>query len=138
MKTYYETESEIEAVVRGLESCTTPAAEFPHRSHLVVATWYLDHATVAEALTKMRGSILNFLDHYGIEGKYNETITAFWLRVVELRLRELNPQTGLVDRVNAVIEAAGDSRLMFEFYSAELLWSDRAVKEWVEPDLKPL
>ena len=138
MSGYYNHQYELEAVVRGLESCTTPAAEFPHRAHLTVATWYLANATTAQALEKMRTSILNFLDHYRIEGKYNETITRFWLLVVEEFLQELSPNRSLVERTNAVIDAFGDSRLMFEYYSEELLWSEQTKHAWVDPDLKPL
>jgi hypothetical protein len=136
MTTYFKTEQEIEAVVRGLESCTTPVDDFPHRSHLAVATWYLNRATVPEALDKMRASILRFLDHYGIEGKYNETITKFWLLIVKRCLGGMVSEVGLVERTNAVIAVAGDSRLMFEYYSRERLWSEQAVREWVGPDLK--
>lgn len=131
-------QQEIEAVVRGLESCTTPESAFPHQSHLIVATWYLSNATVPEALQKMRASILKFLNHYGIEGKYNETITLFWLIVVERFLRGLDADLSLVERTNAVIEALSDSRLMFEYYSKELLWSEQAMRAWVDPDLQPL
>lgn len=138
MSGYYQHQDELEAIVRGLETCTTPAADFPHRAHLTVATWYLADATLVDALDRMRASILNFLDHYGIEGKYNETITRFWLLIVERCLQDQEPRRSLVERTNAVIEALSDSRLMFEYYSKELLWSEEAMRTWVEPDLKPL
>ena len=104
----------------------------------MVATWYLNDANVTEALEKMRVSILNFLKHYGINGKYNETITLFWIIIVERFLKTLDAKLTLVDRTNAVVEALSDSQLMFEYYSRELLWSERAMREWVDPDLKPL
>ena len=138
MSGHYYNQQEIDAVVRGFESCTTPESAFPHRSHLIVATWYLSNATAPEALQKMRASIVKFLNHYGIEGKYNETITLFWLIVVERFLRGLDADLSLVERTNAVIEALSDSRLMFEYYSEELLWSAEARRTWVQPDLKPL
>ncbi|MDQ2854757.1 MAG: hypothetical protein M3R68_00390 [Acidobacteriota bacterium] len=138
MSGYFASEQELEAIVRGLETCTTPEAEFPHRSHLVVASWYLNNATVGEALQKMRAGILNFLDHYQIEGKYNETITLFWIIMVERYLRNLDTNLPLVERTNAVVEALSDSGLMFEYYSRELLWSERAMREFVNPDLKSL
>jgi hypothetical protein len=138
MSGYFASEQDLEAIVRGLETCTTPVTDFPHRSHLVVATWYLNNATVAEALQKMRASILNFLDHYHIEGKYNETITLFWIIIVERCLRGLAANLTLLERTNAVVEALCDSRVMLEYYSKEVLWSERAMREWVEPDLKSL
>jgi hypothetical protein len=138
MSGYYNSELELEAIVRGFESCTTAETDFPHRSHLVVASWYLKDATVPEALGKMRASILHFLEHYGIEGKYNETITLFWLIMVERFLRGLNTQLSLLERTNAVVECLNDPRLMFEYYSQEQLWSPEAMQEWVDPDLRSL
>ena len=138
MSDYFKTEAELEAIVRGFETCTTPAADFPHRSHLVVATWYLNGANRLEAITKMRSSILNFVDHYGIEGKYNETITLFWIIVVDRCLRDLPDNLSLLERTNAVVETLSDSRLMFDYFSKDLLWSERAMRECVDPDLNPL
>jgi hypothetical protein len=138
MSEYFKSEAELEAIVRGLESCTTPKTDFPHRSHLVVVTWYLNDATETEALQKMRASILNFLNHYGIEGKYNETITLFWIIIVERFLKSLDANLSVLERTNAVVAALNDSRLMFEYYSKELLWAERSLREWVAPDLKGL
>jgi hypothetical protein len=138
MTDYFKTRDELEAIVRGFETCTTPATDFPHRSHLVVATWYLNEGGRSYALERMRASILNFLEHYGITGKYNETITLFWIIAVEQYLRQLPDGLSLLDRTNAVVESLSNSNLMFEYFSKELLWSERALREWVEPDLKSL
>lgn len=138
MSGYFKSETELEAIVNGVESCTTPATDFPHRSHLVLATWYLNNAMVPDALGKMRASILNFLRHYGINGKYNETITLFWIIMVDRCLQGLDRNLTLLERTNAVVESLSDSRLMFQYYSEELLWSERAMREWVAPDRKEL
>ena len=135
---YFKSEQELKDIVQGFETCTTSATDFPHRSHLVLATWYLNGSTVAVALDKMRASILAFLKHYGINGKYNETISLFWIIVVKNFLDTLQQDVTLLERTNAVIEALGDSSLMFEYYSRDLLWSEKAMNEWVDPDLKPL
>lgn len=138
MSGYFKSEQQLEAIVRGFESCTTAATDFPHRSHLVLATWYLSQGPTQQALERMRASILNFLKHYGINGKYNETITLFWIICVERRLRRLDEGLTLLERTNRVVESLGDSRLVFEYYSQDLLWSEQAKQEWVQPDLKPL
>lgn len=138
MSDYFKTQDELEAIVRGFETCTTAAEDFPHRSHLVVATWYLHEGDRSYALAKMRASILNFLKHYGVTGKYNETITLFWIIVVEQYLRQLPFDLSLLKRTNAVITALSDSKLMFDYFSKDLLWSEQALLQWVPPDLKPL
>ena len=138
MSCYYKTENEIQAVVRGFESCSTGKSEFTHISHLAVTVWYLRCLSLEQATEKMRASLFRFIDHYGIEGKYHETLTVFWMRMVRRRLDELDRNLSLLETTNAVIEALGDARLVFEYYSEGLLWSAEARQTWVQPDLKPL
>ena len=135
---HYKTEAEIEAVVRGFESCSTAKSEFTHVSHLTVAVWYLRRLSVELATERMRASLFRFIDHYGLEGKYHETLTIFWMIAVRRLLDELDPKLTLLAAANLVVEALGDSRLVVEYYSEELLWSERARSVWVEPDLKAL
>ncbi len=138
MSGHYKTESEIETVVRGFESCSTGKSEFTHISHLAVTVWYLKGMNLEQATEKMRASLFRFIDHYGIEGKYHETLTVFWMKVVRRQLDELDPALSLMETTNAVVEAFGDARLVFEYYREDLLWSAEARAKWVQPDLKPL
>ena len=136
MTGYYEYASEIEAVIKGFESCTTGKDEFTHRSHLTVAVYYLHNSTEAAATDKMRGSLRRFLGHHGLgRGKYHETLTVFWIKTVREFLADLDPKLSLLEITNAVIERLGDSSLVFDYYSKELLGSEEAKKDWVEPDL---
>lgn len=133
----YISADEIEAVVRGFESCTTGKDEFTHRDHLAVAVWYLrlDHTRAADL---MRASLHRFLDHYGCRENYHETLTLFWIQLVRRALEETSPSSSLLQATNAVVTRLGDSRLAFEYYSKELVGSEAAKKGWVEPDLKSL
>src|SRR2546428_7199853 len=113
MSGHYKTESEIKAVVRGFESCSTGKSEFTHLSHLAVTVWYLRRWSLEQATEQMRASLFRFIDHYGLEGKYHETLTVFWMKVVRRRLDELGRNLALLETTNAVIEALGDARLVF-------------------------
>jgi hypothetical protein len=137
MSGHYKTETEIDAVVRGFESCSTGKSEFTHISHLTVAAWYLRRLSLEQATEQMRASLFRFIDHYGIEGKYHETLTVFWMRVVQKRLDELDPTLSLLEVANAVIEPFSNSHLVFDYYSQALLWSAEARRTWMQPDLKP-
>lgn len=135
----YNSEAHIEAVVRGFESCETLGGAFTHADHLAVAAFYLRDSSEQVALGKMREGLLRFLTHYG-EGtqKYNETITLFWLKQVRASLEACKRSEEWYCQVNQVVEELGNSRLVFDYYSSELLNSPTAKSSWSEPDLKDL
>jgi hypothetical protein len=133
----YQTEAEITAIVRGFETCETDKAAFKHQDHLTVAVCYLQELSVADATNKLRESLLRFVDHHGVDRKkYNETITVFWLEVVARALEELPRDSSLITKCNAVAEVLSNAGLAMEYYSPELLSSERARAEFVKPDLK--
>lgn len=108
----YSTEAEIEAVVKGFEDCSTPKEDFTHARHLTVAVWYLWHSN-ANALEKMRESLLRFLRHHEVQpGKYQEELTRAWLELIEQTMAEFEKSSSLVETTNRVIERLGDSRLI--------------------------
>ena len=106
----YETEEEIEAVVRGFETCRTPAGEFHHREHLTVAVWYLERLSREEALERMRAALLRFIDHHGVDPKkYNEEVTVFWIREIADHLDRMKTDVSLVEKCNEVIVTLGSA-----------------------------
>lgn len=133
----YESEREIEAVVSGFEFCTTGKDSFSHSDHLAVAVWYL-RQDEARALDLMRASLLRFLDHYDCRKNYHETLTRFWILLVQRTLRTLPANTSLLEATNRVLASLDDSRIAFEFYSKDLVDSPVAKAVWVAPDLKQL
>ncbi len=139
MAGYYNEVREIEAVVKGFESCTTAKDAFTHRSHVTVAAYYLHCSNEPDATQRMRAGLLRFLDHHGLgRAKFHETLTIFWIRTVSAFLERLDQRVPLLEMTNAVIESLGDSRSVFEYYSEELLLTDETRNGWVAPDLKDL
>lgn len=145
----YHSIDEIEEVVRGFESCGTDKEDFTHARHLTVAAWYLTRHPFEQAAEKMRSGLFHFLDHHEVPGeKYNETITLFWLKVVNAfvigqRGTSSSARKGptltneqMLSLVNQLIQVFQDTRLVFEYYSESLLRSPAAKSGWVEPDLK--
>ena len=101
----YDSEAEIAAVVRGFETCTTPAAEFHHREHLTVAVWYLQKLSREEALSAMRAGLFKFIEHHGVDPKkYSEEVTVFWIDAIASRLEGMNADLGLVAKCNQVLD----------------------------------
>jgi len=100
----YESEEEIERVVRGFETCATAAADFHHREHLTVVVWYLQTLSPPEALARMRAALLRFIDHHGVDPKkYSEEITVFWVDAVARQLAEMGSEPQLVEKCNQIL-----------------------------------
>ena len=103
MTRLYETEQEIELVVRGFETCATAAADFHHREHLTIAVWYLQTSPPSEAVERMRAALHRFIDHHGVDPKkYSEEVTVFWIDAVASALEEMGSEP-LVDKTNQII-----------------------------------
>ena len=100
----YDSEEEIERLVRDFESCAIAAADFHHREHLVVAVWYLQTLSPAEAVERMRSALLRFIDHHGVDPKkYSEEVTVFWIDAVASSLEEMGSEPQLVEKCNQVL-----------------------------------
>jgi len=100
----YDSEEEIERLVRDFESCTIAAAHFHHREHLVVAVWYLQTLSPSEAVARMRMALLRFIDHHGVDPKkYSEEVTMFWIQEVASELEKMGSESQLVDKTNKII-----------------------------------
>lgn len=100
----YDSEDEIERLVRDFESCTIAAADFHHREHLVVAVWYLQRLSRDKAVEAMRAALLRFLDHHGVDPKkYSEEVTVFWIHEIASHLEGLNADASLAEKCNQII-----------------------------------
>ncbi len=137
MEIYYKSDDEIRTLVSAFEECSFHPAEFRHYQHLTVALWYVWDRSPEEAIAKMTSGIRRLAETYGKTG-YHETITLFWLRIVSNFVAGHLGKDSLAETANALIDCCNDKDLIREFYSAELLATDRAKAEWVEPDLKAL
>lgn len=133
----YSSDEQISAVLENFETCRTGKGDFHHEHHLVVAACYLQSLSIQDATRKLRQSLHRFLKHHQVDAqKYNETLTMFWLEMVARELSQIPQQTALVSKCNSVIAALSDPKLVSEFYSDELLWSESARQAFVEPDKK--
>ena len=99
----YESDTEIEKVVRGFESCETGKEQFKHRDHLTVAVWYVEKLGREAALDRMRSSLMRFLDHHRVDKKkYSESVTVFWIDKISQKLNDLG-DAPLVEKCNVIL-----------------------------------
>ena len=113
-------------------------ADFSHRAHVRLAYVYLAESDVDLALERFRAALVGFLSHHGIPAtKYHETLTRAWLLGVAHfmhRSREASSADDFIARNPPLL----DSKIMLTHYSAELLFSDQARADFVEPNLDPI
>lgn len=133
----YETEDEILKIVESFENGTISKKDWRHADHLLVANHYLSTNDFDTAYRKMRDGIFNLLRAFKIdltkEMPYHETLTVFWLKTIE-EFRKTKNGCPVVGICNAMTEKF-DSDYPLRFYSRELLFSEKARAEFVEPDI---
>ena len=134
---HYRDESEIADVVGKFEHCEFRLEEFTHARHVTVAAWYLCNLRPDEALKRMRSGLVRFIEHHGRHG-YHETITRFWMERIGLCIAQMPADMSVRQKVNEVVELSQCKDVLFEHYTRDRVLSERAKREWVEPDVKAI
>ncbi|MCH7639984.1 MAG: hypothetical protein IH855_11070 [Bacteroidetes bacterium] len=120
------------------ESGEFPPAELDHRAHLRLSYVYLIEHDTETAYQLMREALLAFLEHNGVDpSKYHDTMTRAWI----LAVRHFMEATSSQDSAESFIEQNPemlDSKIMMTHYSADVLVSDEARAQFVDPDLDPI
>ncbi len=139
---FFQTETEIDALVAQFQHQTLPIKEWTHEAHLTVALWHLKNHTLAEATCMLRSGIITYNKATGGENSptrgYHETITLLWIKIIYDYVIK-NQDKNLQDLCNAFLSSAyADRTFPLQFYSHERLFSTEARAFWVEPDQKAL
>lgn len=132
----YNSEKELLKIVSGFENGTISRKDWHHAEHLTVALYYVWHHDFETALTKMRDGIFNLLKAFkidlNVEMPYHETLTVFWLKTVK-DFKDSKKSCSTVEVCNDLVETF-DKDYPLRFYTRELLFSDKARTEFVEPN----
>lgn len=113
-------------------------ADFSHRAHIRLAYAYLAESDVDLALERMRAALVGFLCVHSLPAsKYHATLTRAWILAVDHFMHRC-PRASLADDFIARNPLLLDSKIMLTHYSAELLFSDQARADFVEPNLDPI
>ncbi len=120
------------------EACTCTPDSFTHRAHIQLAYAYLAEHDVEAALSLVRRALQTFIAHHDIPpAKYHETITRAWILAVR-HFMESSPGARSADEFIDANPRLLDAGIMMTHYSAELLFSDSARAEFVDPDLEEI
>ena len=124
-------------LLEAIENRQLQLAEFSHEVHIKLAYVYLAQAGLKGACQRMPKTLGGFLQHHGVDpNKFHATLTEGWLRAI-WHFMQQSPGTESADdflRQNPVLL---NQEILLSHYSHERLFSDRARKRYVEPDLNP-
>ena len=109
---------------------------FHHRDHLRLAWVQIRRLGLDEASEVVTTGIRRFAAHHGGIERYNDTMTRFWLRLVNLGISR-HPELTF-DELLAAEPHLLDKNLPFRHWSRERMNRDDAKQRWVEPDLHPI
>lgn len=134
-------ESEIEAIGRGVLDRTLPKARWTHAAHFACACWLLARPE-ADAFRDMPGLIRAYNEATGVANTdtdgYHETITQASLRAARAWLAGRAGEPLSEALASLLAGPYGRSDWLMAYWSKARLFSVEARRRWVEPDLQPL
>lgn len=140
---FFKSDAEIEHLGEGLLSRTLSRAEWTHEAHLAATTYLLLRRPDVDIDKELPGIIRRYNESVGgvnsdTEG-YHETITRVFLHGVRLFLAEADTSEPLYELVNELLlSPMGRRDWPLRFYSHERLFSVKARREFVPPDMAAL
>lgn len=134
----FASDAEVAALVNAFEVGSIAASDFTHAAHVAVALSYLAELPADQALAKMREKIRAFAAHHGVTNLYHETLTTFWMRLLDHLTRRYNLNLPLWRRINVIVARWGTSLPAHAHYSRDLIASEKARQQYVAPDRLPL
>ena len=138
----FDSIADVAEFITEFEACRLPKARWTHRAHLVAGLWYATRLDPEAACDAARRHISSHNESVGTpntdESGYHETITRCYLRGIAMHVA-LHPTQDFMGLLNSLLRSPlVDSGWPLRFYSRERLFSVKARREWVEPDLAPV
>ena len=140
MSIHIKSDKDIRDILRGICNLTLPKSEWTHQSHFAAAIAILSDSNF-DALNDMPHIIKAYNEATGVKNTdhegYHHTITIASLLAAQSVMNE--GASSLSGTLNTLLNAEyGQSKWLLSYWSKDLLFSVKARKLWVEPDLKKL
>lgn len=138
----FHSDADLEYIAHGIIVRTLPKADWTHPAHWAAAAWLLAVPEI-DAHAEMPGLIRAYNEACGVPNTdhdgYHETITLASLHMMALAMGGASPGKPLYERVNSLVASAlGRPDWILSYWSSATLFSPRARRAWVTPDLAPL
>ena len=126
-----------ELLVAAIEQHQLQLAEFNHQAHLSMAYVYLARGGFDQAFNIMSDTLQKYLKANGVDaGKFHLTLTWAWLKAVWHFMCQSEPMSS-ASAFLAANPVLLNKDILLSHYSHERLFSDRARRRLVHPDLNP-
>lgn len=116
---YLSTEAALDEFLQSFRDGTLAKAEWTHGAHVAAAASYLFAADVAAVLPRLRLEIRAFNEAVGgsntATSGYHETLTCFWLLIVNQHLRRVQPLSSL-QAAQSAVALFGEARTLHTLY----------------------
>ncbi len=123
-----------EELFESFEGNTLNPAEFTHDKHVRLGWIYCDRYPLAEAISRFKSALTVMVIRTGAADKYHETITWFYMLLINERAMKSSYETSLdfLKDNQDLVKKGGN--VLNSYYSKELLASDEARKHYLLPD----
>ncbi len=130
-------DGDIARIAAGVIDRTLPKPEWTHAAPFACALWMLTHR---DAFAEMPGLICAYNEATGVPNTdtdgYHETITQASLRAARSWLRAGVPLSKVL--ADLLASDHGRSDWLLRYWSRDVLFSVKARRDWVEPNLQSL
>jgi hypothetical protein len=132
---------EVESFINDFENARLSKKRWTHQAHLIAAYWYINKLGFYDGLHTIRERIKRHNESVGTQNTdtsgYHETLTCLYMAAVSqhaVSYSDLSFERSLALLLDSQIS---DKAWPLSLYSNERLFSARARREWVEPDMQP-
>jgi hypothetical protein len=136
------TEIEIDEFLAAFESGTLPKERWTHAAHLLAGACYVHCLGQESAINHMRTCVRRYNEAVGGKNTatsgYHETITVFWIKVLDALLFQAQPITRAEFAALAVERFASQRDLFRRFYDFDVIASTEARAVWIPPTRKEM
>jgi hypothetical protein len=132
--------SEDETFLKEWEECELSFDQWTHKSHLrmafIISLKHFGDKTKIDSRIKSGIQRFNQKHQEKLTVGYHETITCFWINIVYSLVEKHFDENLNFEEFLKLENQLLESRLMFDFYSKEVLFQKDARLEYIKPDLK--
>ncbi len=120
--------------IEEFEAGAVDACAFNHEAHIYVAWLYLERYPLCDAINGFTRALRRLTIQLGVPGKYHETISWFFLLLIQERRTTATISDWFAFRRENTDLFSRDDNILKRYYSDNLLSSERAKRSFVLPD----